>query len=919
MTMNAQLLQDSFKTASFSVSSSSTLFHCTKYDIRVVAKQLEHIGADAFATITKIQPFTISSSPTIFVIPTNEETMNGQTTYKATLRLYSSGQVIQTFVGEFYYDLRPLSIDKITVHSNPNPDHLANQPTYPNFSHTRPIVRVTESEEVNYALDPNAADIDPFFSYVKINNVYMSGTTVLPTNDADIFDSTIQHYLGERPYSLDANHKYYWRLDDEANAVPIDTAVELWGHVDFVLADSFESSFIPPTFTFALEFRSEDDHIGYHLPEPEVILALGDVVGAVSEHPVIVTVENFESYNIHKFDSLTLVIKPNASSNTILYEGSKNLADFSTGPNSNQVRFTAADFDGVMNATPSVLVNGEPYHFKVLLNFTNETIYKPSQHRGVSFDNLIFKDSLNHIVEASVENSWQLDLLKPSGLVVSFKKTDQFLGNNQVLTYNLDVSGNTTVKAEYSTTFDDFTNSYTNWQVISGGSIQQGSPNYTLNAANVSGVYVVPRFTTGPQTGPEQPNVYIYAVIPNQNQYRIVKVRLTLTTTNGSFSSQNQVSESYYIPPQQGYTYNVNNNVLLNAALDVLITAYGLLESQINLVNAAIAEYEDNGETPPSDLYSQRSGFESNISILESDISNISPSFRYFPAPERHVFATYKPFIPSVDDDLVNFNVPVNVPPYFMSNVVTDANTNGSTSPVTNPGAILVAGNYQYNYMPEIVSGLSYLPEANESFQLSVSYVYTEFTDYEIDASMTVQLQGFPSNLTTPPSFAIATSEWDTANQRAEYQITVNTTNSTAERMDGWNVYTKLESEDESAWISYGNVLKGEASYNLSVNYAMYSTFIIKFVATRSIYLDIQNQTQQVELVDGIDTSAYATATINIVPDELPRPSSDDISLSNLVYDLLGSENQNATMSVTLPSTSTGVRITNLADSSTIN
>jgi hypothetical protein len=63
---------------------------------------------------------------------------------------------------------------------------------------------------------------------------------------------------------------------------------------------------------------------------------------------------------------------------------------------------------------------------------------------------------------ANVVNSWQLDSSNGDGLVVSFSKTAQFMGNSTA-SYNLDAAGNhqATVLAEYSITHNGA--DWTNW------------------------------------------------------------------------------------------------------------------------------------------------------------------------------------------------------------------------------------------------------------------------------------------------------------------------------------------------------------------------------------------------------------------------------------------------------------------------
>jgi hypothetical protein len=176
---------------------------------------------------------------------------------------------------------------------------------------------------------------------------------------------------------------------------------------------------------------------------------------------------------------------------------------------------------------------------------------------------------------------------------------------------------------------------------------------------------------------------------------------------------------------------------------------------------------------------------------------------------------------------------------------------------------------------------------------------------------MTAQMQGFPSS-----SFIIASCEWNKSTQQIDYTLTISATGTSEDRMDGWTLYTKLSTESESDWIPYDNVLRTNEdgltqSISLDSSYPVFALINVKFVATRSLYLDSSNYDNQVETVEGLLGAVDAETTqISKVPDVLPPPESQDIVLSDIIYDLLGPENQNATLSVTLPDNAVATRIT---------
>jgi len=724
-TFSTTLLQDSFKSATFSVESSAQV-SCTKYDIRVVRIPLGQIGEDAVATATKLQGFNVSSTPTLFQIPVSDSMQSG-TTYKATLRLYSSSNtVIHTAVGVFYYDTRTFSVDHLLVDSNPNPNYPASQ-VFPNFSHSTPVVNADD-----VALDPSS---DSFFSYVKLDKVSMSCTNISQVSDE--FDANTEYYLGEQSYAVE--HTYNWLVDASHNDLPSDRAYELWGLVSFALADLFSSSFITPTFTFGLEIKSVDTTVGYYLENPNITLALGDVLGTVSENPIVIRIVNFDNYAVYPFDSITVNVRATDDlTEAALFTGNKLLVDFSTGDNHNQVAFTSADLQAYANETP--LIDGQKYYFEFLLNFTDADLYKPTQYRSV-VKHQQFNDELDPIIDNangdfvnSVVNSWQLD--NGAGLVVSFKKTLQFLGNKDA-PYNLDKYGNTTVKAEYSVTCDSSGN-WSVWHELSGGSIAQGSVTFSTNSNNTNGIYAVPKHISSATNGPAQDYVNIYAVIPNRANYNLVKVRLTLSTDNESFASDKQTSATYYVRMQEGYTYNVERTEHLKPKIDALTIELDL----VTIVSAGLTLQIEDPLTPAGDLpglITQFNEAEAAIALLLTQLLSAMPSFRYFPKHEAQDFDVDVPFITDIAEDVVAFSVPVSVNPYFKA-MVTSSETSGdygSADPYLYDAEYVDTDEHD-------VTGLTYpISYTGATFNVSVQYVYLENTAIVTNSvSKTIQQQG---------------------------------------------------------------------------------------------------------------------------------------------------------------------------------
>jgi hypothetical protein len=363
------------------------------------------------------------------------------------------------------------------------------------------------------------------------------------------------------------------------------------------------------------------------------------------------------------------------------------------------------------------------------------------------------------------------------------------------------------------------------WKPLSGGSIAQGSVSYSLNSANTDGVYTVPKNITSASLGPDQDDVHIYAEIPGlQANYTLLAVRLTLTTNNAEFSPTQRTSVAHQVAKTAGYNY---------------ISPYG--------------------------------------------VSINSASIRYFPKPTDHNFTTDKPVIQLADADglsKISFDVPVSVPRYFESFVMT-----GGAGTVA--GTATSVGNNDAAYSGS-VTGLSYVPIADQTFALTVAYKYSENNAVTTTPqSMTVQMQGFSNP--SDKGFTIVSASWNQNTQKLDYVLSVSATATSAVREDGWTVYTKLSTEADSAYVNQGNVLKSAGlTQSLALpTYADYSVIDVKVVATRSKYLSSTETTEQTETnTDNVDYDAgIQTAQITKLPGGLPKPTPDDTMLSKTIYD----------------------------------
>jgi hypothetical protein len=283
-------------------------------------------------------------------------------------------------------------------------------------------------------------------------------------------------------------------------------------------------------------------------------------------------------------------------------------------------------------------------------------------------DKTIQQQGLLPITAANVVNSWQLNPLEDDGLVVSFSKTAQFMGNSAA-SYNLDAAGNqATVLAEYSITHNGV--DWTTWTPLAGGSItQQANPVYVLDPSNTDGKYAVPQ-SSGSAVGAAQPDVKIYAVIPGQANYKLVRVRLTLSTAASEYSP--------------------------GIGMNTAVTA------------------------DPVPIGTSETHYVAPVSTATYPIADAT--LRYFPKADVHDFASYKPEIDSVSGSNVNFIVPVYVPPHFSSSVTTSGGTVNGTETET---VISNSGTSVVSYLNGDVTGLSYAPTVASTTTTTTTTVLT--------------------------------------------------------------------------------------------------------------------------------------------------------------------------------------------------
>ena len=869
--INVKLVQNSFTSGALLVSldpSANSPIVCQKYDIRVVANNFSVIGMDAIATKTVINDFTITSTPLSFAIPINPAVMSDGTKYKVTIRLYSSSSTTYTPPTDnlFYYDTAVYTIAPsvagvaggVSVSSNPTGADSSFDIT--NVVIYRGSTRVLETES--------------FFSDVGVSKLFMSCTTLDVSNNK--ITTGTEYSLASTPFVTSnlSSTSYNFKITSEMNQRVTDAAYELWGYLS-----------LSSQFTFGINIVANDATIGYVINNPVISVKLGDVIGIVSDYPIEITIDSWAYYkNNYMFDSLTLEIY-DASTNTLLKQTdpskyTKNLNNFEKDSNNavtNVVKFSKNDLVNETNEVP--LMNGVTYKFKTILNFTTQSLYKPTVVRSATKEGQ-FTDGILPIVSGNAKNSWELNTDKSAGLVVEFQKTDQFYGLSDNRPYNLE--GNTKVKAEYST-FDVSGNqgAWSDWSVLSGGSISQpalpSGINYNLSSANLDGVYDVPVYNTVEKRGNVQPPVYIYATIPDQAKYSAVQIRLSLITTNATFSTK--TSTDYNVPRVTGTTYS-NNQVVDNTV-----------------------------------------------------------TFRYHPKPVAHDFANDKPICTSAGA-AISFDVPLTVYPFFKAVVTTsDGVFIGSVADITNPNAYDANNALLWNQsVARIGQGLSYTP-ADASFTLKVKYVSSENSAISVEQSMQVQRHGFPSS-----SFSITSCRWNKSNQEIDYALAISATSTSADRIDGWNMYTSATDasgnllkdasgnllrdasgnlvRDASGNVytlqQYNKMISGGLTQNVTlanVNYPDYKNIAVTFVATRSLYLNPANFDKQVETI-GAGLGDTKQTLVTKLPAVLPRINSADIKLEDMVYNVITGGAQYAKLTAKVPSNASGLQITDKSTTS---
>jgi surface protein len=837
MSITTTLVQSSLKTAEFLVVSDTEVV-AGRYDIRVRLVKQTTIGISEVGNSGETAPLKITANATKLEIPLDQNPtmmINGET-YTATLTLYSSSSndsdetIIHRTVGVIFYDARTITVDPIEIVNNPNPTYLSG--TTPNLTHSTPILKA-DGADINSA--------DSLYKYVKIDKIKLTATALLQEDGS--FIAADDYYLGAKSYAPTTT--YIWD-----NILPSDRAYECWGSLTLETANTFTiaPNQIKPSFSFAYEFSSTD-RIGYRLDAPSVTLELGDVLGVVSTNPIKILISNWDSYSTYKPDSVLLRIRATADmSPTLLFSMSKPYADIVN----KTCIFTVADLASAANGNP--LTNGTTYYFETVLEFTNSALYNPTQYRSVVVADM-FKDSVDAVTVARATNSWIRDVTKPDGLVVAFKKSTQFMGSTDV-PYNLDKYGETTVLAEYNVL--DASGNLTAWVPLSGGSISQGSVDYVQNSSNTDGRYVVPKHDSTSSDGSSQDDVNIYAVIPNQNQHRLVQVRLSLQSNNSVFDVTKRTSLDFVVPTESGYTYP--------------------------FAAASVRFFPQ-----PADH---------SFILDKSFIDTLDASGNAL------------------------IKVAVRVPPFFSSSITTSGGTVSGTAESINYNSadytnltsyVPVTGN-----ITGAAAGLSYLPTADASFQLKVKYVYSENTSISTnEISMDVQMQGFPSN-----EFTIVSAVWNKDTQQLDYVLNVTATSTSAYRVDGWVIYNQVSTGGDYAKIgaflrSDGSIRKTD----LAGSVPDFSDIDIKFVATRSRWLNsiatlAPIVADQTELVDGGLMDMKVTK-ITTVPGGLRKPVLADIELSNIVYDAHGPASQSAILITKFPSNANiaGVRVNNGDDS----
>ena len=901
-TITTTLVQDSFTSAHFSVVSGVNADPpvYSKYDIRVVPMTQSTIGADGSATSYKLSDFTLTAAPTIFLIPTTNTMQSGL--YKATLRLYtgtnsSDYTVAYTSVGVFYYDTRTFTVDPIQVASN-NSSNVVHK-----LSHSTPVVKVG-----GVALGSS----DPFYSYVNLDSVNLSCTNVEPSGAA--FAADDEYNLGEQTYSAGTPHDW----DITTADLPMDAAYECWGYISLdnsAAVVAMDADYVKPLHTFVLDFVADDTTVGYHLDLPAVTLALGDVVGTVSENPIALTISNFAEYADYPFDSIELNIRATSDVTTaVLFTGTKTFSDFAGTPT---VNFAASELTGHVNGADTTspivnLINGVNYFFETVLKFTNSALFTPVQQRTVVTSGE-FSDRIVPVTVASVVNSWTMDNTQGDGLVVSFKKTEQFMGTSEA-SYNLDKHGVTTVLVEYNVVNPD-NGATTTWAPLSGGSIAQGSVTYSPPSGVIPTIVThrdgIITFRFGSPHGYNSGDTIVYSgATSDLSSFNGTYTILSSDLTNDQFSVATNIGGptiySYVLtsgtfdigsvrPLNSTGVYTVPKNptsVSLGPGQDnVNIYAEIPGQANYNLVAVRLTLTTDNAEF----AVDKRISTEYAVPAPDGYTYTFTASVRYFPAHADHDFTTDVPVISGIVSDVVAFSVPVSVEPYFKA-VVT---SNGVGADFGS------AAEYEYDgTLPTIdshdVTGLSYpVSYTGATFAVSVQYVYFENTSITtVSQSKTIQQQGL-----LPITEASVVNSWimnDTEGAGLVVSFAKTDqfmgTNDATYNLDEHGVTTVLVeysvvNPDNGATTTWSPLSGGSITDYASTNYTLDAAntngvYVVpksgdtgNFGTSVRIYAEIPDQTDSnlvaVRLSLSTNSAAYAPLITNLNPKQAPLQVSD--------------------------------------------
>ena len=895
MPITATLVQTAFKAFNFEVVSDEE--QLVTYDIRTVYPKQAGIGANATSTTNDSQTYTINQTPTKFNIPIESSMASGE--YVTTLRLFSSGggcgTVLFSKVGVFYLEARDITVDPTQVASE-------NVEGAPKLTTSAPVVK---------ADGVAIASTDPFYTHYKFNNVCLSATNVDPTGNE--FSATIEYVVGNQSYDP-ADSSYTWLIDD---ILPVDGAFEQWGKLTIGNADSFVndpkfSNYSKPNQKFGLQFTADDTTVGYNLEDPVVTLVLGDVIGELSEYPIDGTVTNYGEYNDYKPDSVTVTISSLPEKVQLAQ-----FNDISIGADG-VFRIPKADFatyvNGADTTAPVVnLENGTYYEFEYRLNFDDTNLYKPSQYRSVVKTDQ-FSDAILPVSYALVVNSWTMDNTQGDGLVVSFAKTSQFMGNNDV-PYNLDMYGVTTVLVEYHVLNENGTLGAGNWEPLSGGSIAQGSVTYSPPSGVIlsmvsynSGIIT---FRYGSPHGYNSGDTIVYSGATSD-----------LSPLNGTHTilSSNLTNDQFSVATNIGGP-TIYSHVLPSGTFDIgsvrPLNSTGVYTVPKNPTSASLGPGQDY-----VNIYAEIPGMQANYKLLQfrTTLTTTNTSFaptkrtsteyhvprsvdytysssasvRYFPKPAVHNFATDVPVISGIVSGVVAFSVPVSVEPYFKAVVTTDGvgADFGSAAPYNYNGTLPTIDSHD-------VTGLSYpVSYTGATFTVGVQYVYLENAGITTESQdQTIQQQGL-----LPITEASVVNSW-TMNDTEGAGLVVSFaktdqfmgTNDATYNLDEHGVTTVLVEysvlDATGATTTWSPLSGGSITDYASTNYTLDAAntngvYVVpkswdtgNFGTSVRIYAEIPDQTDSnlvaVRLSLSTNSAAYAPLITNLNPKQAPLQVSD--------------------------------------------